>query len=251
MAVSIGRKISVLAAVIAGALALVVPAAPASAQAAPRAQATPIVGGPTADCPPGSPGAVVAVTQTINGVTVYGPAGGQCTPLNATSSGEYTLTTLGVPSPQLRFNAACANTGGEVITNGFVDVPAGTSIAGGAPVAATTPVTATNVPVVFPGGRTAIVNQVIVNPDGSVTRNAIAFTDGPIVGQVICGRSVYPLAVETAGGASPAPLAPLTSSGDDGGVSTTVLLAGAFALAVAAQLVIGRRVWRRKGDATG
>ena len=247
--VSIGRRISVLAGVIAGALALVVPASPASAQAAAEAQATPIVGGPVAACPPGSPGAVVAVTQTINGVTVYGPAGGQCTPLNATSSGEYSIA--GVPSTPLRFNAACANTGGQVITNGFVDVPAGTSIAGGAPVAATTTVTGTNVPVVFPGGRTAILNQVINNADGSVTRNAIVFAGGPIVGQVICGRSAYPLAVETAAGASPAPLAPLSSSSDDGGVSTTLLLAGAFALAVAAQLVIGRRVWRRKGDATG
>ena len=249
MAVSIGRKISVLAGVIAGALALVVPVSPASAQIPPGAQATPIVGGPSAVCPPGSPGAVVGVTQTINGVTVYGPAGGQCTPLNATTSGEYSI--VGVTSGPLRFNAACANTGGTVTTDGFVDVPAGTRIAGGAPVATTTPIEGTNVAVIFPDGRTAIVNQVITT-DTSVTRNAIAFTGGPIVGQVICGPAVYPLAVETASGASasPAPLAPLTASGDDGGVSTTLLLAGAFALVVAAQLVIGRRVWRRKGNAT-
>ncbi len=246
MAVSIGKRMSVMGLIV-GALALVVPVSPAAAQIAPGAQAAPVVGGPTANCPPGSPGAVVAVTTTVNGVTVFGPAGGQCTPLAARAAGEYSIA--GVTTGALRFEADCANTGGTGVTNGFVDVPAGSTV-NGVLVTQNTAVTAQNATVVFPGGRTAIVNQVITTPT-TVTRNAIVFAGGPTVGQVVCGRSVYPLAVETAGAATPAAELPLTSSGDDGGVSTTLLLAGAFALAVAAQLVIGRRIWRRKGDAAG
>lgn len=251
MAVSLKRRIPAAVGIVVGALALVLPVSPAQAQVGPGAQATPIVGGPSANCPPGSPGAVVAVpSQTINGVTVYGPAGGQCTPLAATTSGEYTVA--GVTSPnQLRFNAACANSGGNVTTNGFVDVPPGTTVNGVLFPAGTT-VTTLNTPVVFPNGRTAIVNQVIVTPT-TVTRNAIAFTGGPIVGRVICGAAdVYPLAVDTAEEAAAAPELPITPTGDSGGVSGTVILLGAaFALAVIAQLTIGRKVGRRKGDATG
>ena len=249
MAVSTRRRSAALVGLVVGALALVLPASPAQAQLAPGAQAAPVVGGPVADCPPGSPGAVVAVTTTVNGVTVYGPAGGQCTPLAARAAGEYSVA--GVTSPtQLRFEADCANTGGTGVTSGFVDVPPGT-IVNGVPVATTTSITALNVPVVYPNGRTAIVNQVITTPT-TVTRNAIAFTGGPIVGQVVCGRAVYPLAVETAGAAAPAPELPTASSGDGGGLSATLLLlVGAFALAVVAQLAVGRRIWRRKGDATG
>ncbi len=248
MAVSPKRRIPAVSAIVVGVLALVLPVSPAQAQVGPGAQATPIVGGPVANCPPGSPGAQVAVTQTINGVTVYGPAGGQCTPFAATTSGEYSVA--GVTSPnQLRFNAACANSGGTVTTNGFVDVPAGTTV-GGTVVTTPTTVTTLNTPVVFPNGRTAIVNQVITTPT-TVTRNAIAFTGGPIVGQVVCGASQYPLAVETAAAAAPAPELSTTPVGDSGGPSGTfLLLAGAFALALVAQVAIGRKMWRRKGDAT-
>ncbi|HUR23068.1 MAG TPA: hypothetical protein VMZ73_04275 [Acidimicrobiales bacterium] len=184
-------------------------------------------------------------------MSVYGPAGGRCSQWDATAEGEYSFGPPNVPAT--RFEAICTTNPqtGAVITSGFVDVPAGTRINGGAPVATTTPVTGTNVPVVYPNGRTATLNQVITTPT-SVTRNAIVFAGGPTVGQVVCGAApAYPLAVDTAAGATPAPLAPLTSSGDGGGVSTTMVLAGAFALAVVAQLTIGRRMWRRKGEATG
>ena len=244
MAVSFGRRIPVLAGVVAAAIALMLPASPAHAQVPPGTQATPLVGGPTANCPPGSPGAVVSGGGTVNGVTVTG--GGRCTPLSAAADGSYSLAGFG-PLP---FSADCANVGGTVQTGGGVQVPAGT-IVNGTAVATTTTVTTLNTPVTFPGGRTAILNQVITTPT-TVTRNAIVFTGGPVVGQVVCGATLYPLAVETAAGASPAPALPAASSGGGAGVSTGVLLlGGAFALAVAAQLTIGRRVRRRKGDAAG
>ncbi len=250
MVVSPKRRVSAVFGIVLGALALVLPASPAQAQIGPGTRATPLVGsGIVANCPPGSPGNQAGGTATVNGVTVYGPAGAQCTPLAATTSGEYSVA--GVTSPtQLRFNAACANSGGTVATNGFVDVPPGT-IVNGVPVATTTSITTLNTPVVYPNGRTAILNQVITTPT-TVTRNAIAFSDGTVVGQVVCGAPVYPLAVDVADAAAPAPALPAASSGDGGGVSGTFFfIAGAFLLAVLAQLVVGRRMWRRKGDATG
>ena len=239
MAGKFSRRFAGLAGVLA-AIALLVPASPASAQVPPGASASPLVGsGILANCPAGSPGAVAGGTATVNGVTVYGPAGGQCTPLAATTSGEYSIA--GVTSGPLRFNAACANSGGTVTTNGGVDVPAGTLV-NGVPVLTTTLVTAPNTPVVFPGGRTAILNQVITTPT-TVTRNAIAFTGGPIVGQVVCGTSVYPLNVSV-GGPSADLSAPTVLAVDDeaSGLSTMTLVAGgAVALALAAQVTFAVR----------
>ncbi|MDQ3896132.1 MAG: hypothetical protein M3326_02585, partial [Actinomycetota bacterium] len=189
MAVSVNRRISVLAGVVATAIALMLPASPAQAQVPLGTQATPLVGGPTASCPPGSPGAVVAGGGTVNGVAVTG--GGRCTPAAAAADGSYSI--VGV-TPNLAFSADCANSGGVVTTGGGVEVPAGT-IVNGTPVATTTTVTTLNTPVTFPGGRTAILNQVITTGT-TVTRNAIVFTGGPTVGQVVCGASAYPLAVE-------------------------------------------------------
>lgn len=246
MAGRFGRRFAGLAGVLLAAIALLVPASPASAQVPPGAQATPLVGSEiVADCPPGSPGDVAGGTATINGVTVYGPAGAQCTPLAATTSGEYSV--VGVPTTNaLRFNAACANTDGTVTTNGFVDVPPGTLV-NGVPVATTTSVTTPNTPVVFPGGRTAIVNQVITTPT-SVTRNAIVFTNGPTVGQVICGASAYPLAVNV-GGPSADLSAPTELAVDEAsGLSALTLVAGgAVALAIAAQVTFTVR--RRRNTA--
>lgn len=235
-----------------GAVAVVAGATPSLAQAVPAgAQATPLVGsGIVANCPPGSPGAVAGGTFTSNGVTVSGPAGAQCTPLDATTSGEYAVA--GVPVAGLRFNSTCANSGGTVVTNGFVDVPAGT-IVNGTPVGTTTSVTTLNTPVTFPGGRTAVVNQVITTPT-TVTRNAIVFTGGPTVGQAVCGAAVYPLAVDAgaAGGAAPVVANPISAGGHSSGPSPALLvLAGGLVLAVLAQLIVGQRMRRRGSDATG
>ena len=240
MAGKCGRRFAGLAGVLLATIILLVPASPASAQVPPGAQSTPLVGsGIVADCPPGSIGDVAGGTATVNGVTVYGPAGGQCTPLADTTSGEYRTAAVGVTDP-LRFNAACANSGGTVTTNGGVDVPAGTLV-NGVPVTTTTLVTAPNTPVVFPDGRTAIVNQVITTPT-TVTRNAIAYNGGPIVGQVICGASVYPLAVDV-GGPSADLSAPTELAADEAsGLSTMTLVAGgAVALAIAAQVTVAVR----------
>ena len=246
MAGRFGRRLAGLAGVLLATIVLLVPASPAAAQVPPGAQATPLVGsGIIADCPPGSPGAVAGGTATINGVTVYGPAGGQCTPLAATTSGEYTVAGVAAATP-LRFNAACANSGGVVTTNGFVDVPAGT-IVNGVPVNTTTTVTTPNTPVVFPGGRTAVVNQVVTTPT-TVTRNAIVFAGGPTVGRVVCGASAYPLAVSV-GSPSADLSAPTDLAVDEAsGLSAMTLVAGgAVALDIADQVTFDLR--RRRNTA--
>jgi len=247
MAVSVGKRISLLTGILLGGLALVLPASPAQAQIQPGAQATPLVGsGIIADCPPGSAGDVDSGTATVNGVTVGFPAGGRCTPVSADAEGSYTV--VGSFDSPLPFTAQCHNAGGTAQTSSAVTVPAGT-VVNGVTVAAPTVVTAPNAQVVYPGGRTATLN-VVQNTGTVVTVNAIVFSDGTIVGQAICGRS-YPLAVSVAE-ESAAPLPSPVSSDGDGGPSTSLLLiGGAFALAVLAQLAIGRKVWRRKGDATG
>ena len=250
MAVSVGKRVSLLTGILLGWLALVLPASPAQAQIQPGAQATPLVGsGIIADCPPGSPGDVESGTATVNGVTVGFPASGRCVPLSADAEGSYTVA--GSFDSPLPFTAQCHNAGGTAQTSSSVTVPAGT-VVNGVAVADTTvldSVTYPNALVVYPGGRTARVN--VVNNTGTVvTVNAIVFSDGTIVGQAICGRS-YPLAVSVAEETA-APLPSPVSSDGDGGPSTSLLLiGGAFALAVLAQLAIGRKVWRRKGDATG
>lgn len=246
MAGTFGRRLAGMAGVLLATIALLVPASPASAQVPPGARATPLVGSEiVADCPPGSPGDVAGGTATINGVTVYGPAGGRCTPLAATTAGEYTVAGVASITP-LRFEAECANSGGTVATDGFVDVPAGTLV-NGVLVTTTTPVTTLNTPVVYPNGRTAILNQVITTPT-TVTRNAIVFSDGTIVGQVVCGPAAYPLAVNV-GGASADLSAPSELAVDESsGLSAMTLLAGgAVALAIAAQITFAVR--RRRNTA--
>ena len=247
MAVSFGRRISIMAGVMLGVLALVVPASPASAQAGgPGAQASPI-NGVTANCPTAVAANQVTGTFASGPFTVGFPAAGSCSSFSANSQGSYT----GGGSAPLPFSSSCQTAGLQ--TGGGVDVPAGTVVNPGTPGQFTTgavqTITTPNTVVRFPNGTVATLN-VVSTTATTVTRTAIQ-SGGTNIGQVVCGAAVYPLAVETAAGASPAPLSPLTSSGDDGGISTAALLAGAFALAVAAQLAIGRRVWRRKADATG
>lgn len=241
------RRVFAVAAVLLAAIAVLLVPTPASAQVPPGSQATPLVGsGIVANCPPGSPGAVASGTATINGVTVGFPAGGRCVPLSADAEGSYTVA--GSFTSPLPFTAECHNAGGVVQSRSGVTVPAGT-IVNGVAVAVPTVVETPNAAVIFPGGRTAILNQTITTPT-SVTVNAIVFTGGPIVGQVVCGAAVYPLAVDVSGVADAVlPLAEQALPGGDSGPGAGLLLLGALGvLAVAgAQVAVARRL--RRGSA--
>jgi hypothetical protein len=249
MAVLSSRRIPGLIGVLAAGLALLAPTS-ASAQIPAGSLATPLVGsGIVAECPPGVAADLAPGTATINGVTVGFPAAGRCTPLAADAEGSYTVA--GSFDNPLPFTSECANTDGIVTSRSGVTVPAGT-IVNGVAVAQPTVVETPNAAVVFPGGRTAILNQRIETPT-SVTQNAIVFAGGPIVGQVICGAAAYPLAVGSASGASdvtPELAGAPVSSGGDGGPSTVLLLVGAvIALALVAQVAVGRRMWQGRNSA--
>jgi len=239
------RRVPALVGIVVGALALVLPISPASAQTGgPGAQATPVVGvSGTANCPTNVAAAQVVYAGPAGPFTILQSAG-SCTSFSANSQGSFTVGGSGTGT----FSSSCQTSGLQ--SSSAVTVPTGT-IVNGVAVTQPTVVTQQNAQVIFPGGTPATLNVVTTTPT-TVTRTAIV-SGGAQIGRVVCGAApAYPLAVETAGGASPAPVVPLTSSGDDGGVSTTlVLIAGALALAVAAQLTIGRRMWRRQGDATG
>ncbi len=242
------RRLWAPAGMLVAALAMVLAPTPASAQVPPGAQATPLVGsGILADCPPATSADLDAGTATVGGVTVGFPAGGRCTPLSADAEGQYTVA--GSFDNPLGFTSECHNAGGTVQSNSGVTVPAGT-IVNGVAVAAPTTVTAVNTPVTYPGGRTAILNQVITTPT-SVTRNAIVFTGGPIVGQVVCGASAYPLTVDVSGAAEAVPALTEAVTGGDSGPGTALLVLGAAAIAAVAlaQVTVARRM-RRGGDAT-
>jgi hypothetical protein len=241
---SFGGRVSALAGGMLVAVALVAFASPAVAQVPPGAQAAVFVGGPVANCPPGSPGALVPAGGTINGVIVSGA--GRCTPLSADAEGSYSV---GGSSP-LTFTSQCANVGGTVQHSGGVEVPGGTIVNGVSVGPNPTVITAENASAIFPGGRTATLNVVSSTPT-SLTRTAIVFTGGPSVGQVICGAAAYPLAVSAGASGEAAAVVELPSSGGDGGgIGTALLGAGALALVVLAQVVVGRRVRGRRGDAT-
>jgi hypothetical protein len=242
-------------------IALVGAAAPALAQvAAGSTQATLLVGGApllNVNCPAGGiPPAQAAGTSSNLTATATGTV--DCGNAPATqATGVYTV--VGVAPGNLRFSADCQAS--NLQNGGSVDVPIGTTVPAGtipdAPAqtvtTAVTTISATNVPVTFPNGQTAIVNQVTLVPGVSVIRSAVAFTNGTIVGRVICGASgVYPLAVAASSGSAAAPaLATNAASGGSGHSSTTMLLiAGAFGLAVLAQLAVGRRMRGRRGNVT-
>lgn len=238
------RRIPGVIGIMVGILAILLPASPASAQTGgPGAQATPVVGvSGTAACPTNVGAAQVPYIGPAGPFTITQSAG-SCTSFSASAQGSFTIA-----GGTGTFAADCQTAGLQ--HGGAVTVPTGT-IVNGVAVTQPTVITAPNTPVIFPGGTAATLN-VVTTTATTVTRTAIV-AGGTQIGRVVCGAAnVYPLAVETASGASPAPLAPLSSSDDGGGISTTmVLIAGAFLLAVAAQLTIGRKMWRRKGDATG
>lgn len=236
--------------VLLGALAAGLPADAAPPYPA-GAQATALVGGTPliqAVCPAGSPGVLVGGTSTKGGVTVGFPAGARCSTSSASSDGLYAISGATPPPPgTLRFSAGCDSANGQ--TGGAVDVPAGTNVTGIGVVPQQTTITTPNTLVTYPGGTTAILNEVIVTPT-SVTRNAIRITSGPnagtIIGQVICGV-VYPLAVEDASGASDVAAAPLPASDSGSNRSNMTLVAmGAIGVLLIAQLAIGRTLRRRR-----
>ena len=242
------RRAFLILGVMAGALALLLPASPASAQAGgPGAQATPVVGAsPTANCPTPVPAAQVAGTFAAGPFTVGFPAGGSCTSFSADAEGSYTVGGFG-PLP---FTASCQTAGlqhggGVFVPEGTVVNPGpGQTVVGAGGTTITTP----NTPVRYPNGTVATLN-VVTTTATTVTRSAIV-SGGVIIGRVICGAAnVYPLAVDTAAAGAP-PVLPVGSDGGGGGLASGTLIAGAaLALAVAAQLTIARRV-RRRGDTT-
>ena len=250
MAVTIRRRVPTLVGVVIGALALLLPASPASAQVGgPGAQATPVVGvSPTANCPTNVAAQQVAGTWTTGVFSVGFPAGGACTSFSASAQGSYTVG----GSAALPFSAACQTAGLQ--NGGAVDVPAGTIVNFGLPGAFTTvavqTITTANTVVKFPNGTVATLNVVSTTPT-TVTRTAIV-SAGTSIGRVICGAAnIYPLAVDSAAGA-PSPLpSPVSSSSDSGGPGTNLLLiGGAIALLLLAQVAIGRTMWRRKPGTT-
>jgi hypothetical protein len=223
--------------------ALAAPPYPAGAQSTALVGGTPLV---QAICPAGSPGALGAGTSTKGGVTVGSPAGARCTAQSADAQGLYSIAGATPVPPSLRFSAGCQNSTGQ--NGGAVDVPAGTFVTGIGVVNQTTPIATPNTLVTYPGGTTAILNEVSTD-NISVLRNAVRITSGPnagtIIGQVICGVR-YPLAVDTpsAGGdaaiATPAPV-----SGSDG--SRNVLLIGAaIGLLLLVQFPLGMAIRRRR-----
>ena len=248
MAVSVRKRIPAVVGVMVGALALILPGSPASAQAGgPGAQATPVVGvSGTANCPTPVPAAQVVYTGPAGPFTVGFPAAGSCTSFSANSQGSYTIGGAG----PLSFSSSCQTSGLQ--HGGGVEVPVGTIVNFGAANARTTTtvevITTPNTVVRFPNGTVATLN-VVSTTATTVTRTAIV-SGGTSIGRVICGQAnVYPLAVDTAAAAAPELPSPVSSSGDDGGLSIGVVVAALVALALAVQLVAGTRLRRRKGDA--
>ena len=102
--------------------------------------------------------------------------------------------------------------------------------------------------VTYPGGTTAILNEVITD-DLSVVRNAIRITSGPnngtIIGQVICGVR-YPLAVDTPSAGDAAALAAPSPVADDDDSRSLLLIGAAVGLLLLVQLPLGLAIRRRR-----
>lgn len=250
------RPMLALASVLAVTISLLVGAMPA--QAAPPypagTRSTALVGGTPlvqAICPAASPGALGAGTSTKGGVTVGSPAGARCTPQSADAQGLYSIAGATPVPPSLRFSAGCQNSTGQ--NGGAVDVPAGTFVTGLGVVTQTTPVATPNTLVTYPGGTTAILNEVTTD-NISVVRNAVRITSGPdsgtIIGQVICGAR-YPLAVDAPSAGDGAALAAPSAPAADSKSSRNLLLIGAaVGLLLLVQLPLGLAI-RRRRNASG
>jgi hypothetical protein len=82
-----------------------------------------------------------------------------------------------------------------------------------------------------------------------VTQTAIV-SGGTQIGRVVCGAAnVYPLAVDVASAAPAPPALPTSSSDGGGGMATAALIAAAALALVGSQILIGRKIFRQKGDA--
>jgi len=177
---SSGRRIGALASVLLAGTTMLVSATVASA--APPfpdgTTATPLVGsGIVANC--ATRPTVVGGRATLGGVTVGDPAGGRCTTRSAAADGLYS----NIAGPlSLRFSAVCES--GTGATAGGVEVPAGASV-GGVLLSSRMVVTGST-GVVYRSGRRAALN-VVSTTATSVTRSAIVYENGTIVGRVVCG----------------------------------------------------------------
>ena len=222
---------------------LAAPPYPAGAQATALVSGTPLV---QAVCPAGSPGAVAGGTSTRGGVTVGYPAGARCTDQSAASDGLYAIAGATPVPGTLRFSSGCQNSTGQ--NGNAVDVPAGTNVAGIGVVPQTTPITTPNTMVTYPGGTTAILNEVITDPT-SVTRNAIRITSGPnsgtIIGQVICGVR-YPLAVDSPPAGVDAVAAPTSPVADSHGSRNLLVVGAAVGLLLLVQFPVALAIRKRR-----
>lgn len=245
---AIGRRISVLAGVMASAIALMLSASPASAQVGgPGAQATPVVGvSGTAACPTNVGADRVAYAGPAGALTIVS-SDGACTSFSANSQGTFTVGASGFGT----FGSSCTAT--PLTSSSTVTVPVGTRVNGGPPVEAPTVVTTANTPVVFPGGVAATLNVQTLTAT-TVTQTAIV-VGGVQIGRVVCGAAnVYPLAVDaaSASGAAPAVASHSAASSGGGQSSTTILLLVAAAgVVVLAQGAMVRSRRRGQGGATG
>lgn len=241
---SFGGRIAALAGGIVAAVSVLALAAPALAQAGgPGAQATPVVGvSGTANCPTPVGAAQVVYAGPAGPFTIV-QSDGACTSFSANSQGTFTVGGAGPGS----FSSSCQ--AGGLQSSSAVTVPTGT-IVNGVAVASPTVVATPNTPVVFPGGVAATLN--VRNVSGTTVTQTAIVAGGTSIGRVICGAAnVYPLAVDTAAaGSVPELPSPVSSSGDGGGLTIGVVVAALVALALAAQLAVGARMRRRKGDAT-
>ncbi len=233
--------------------AVAAPPYPAGSQATALVGGTPLI---QANCPTAAPTVPAGGNSTLGPVSVYN-AGARCAGTSAASDGLYTIAGATPPGPgTLRFQSDCVNSSND--TGVGVDVPAGTRINGGAPVATQTTVTTLNTPVVYPNGTTAILNEITITPT-SITRIAVHITGGvgtgTQIGRVVCGQPFpYPLAVDGPSASAAAPAVAVGTSTSGGGSSHTGLLllaGGALGVLILAQVAIGRNVRRRRGDVAG
>jgi hypothetical protein len=216
-----GRRVAALAGALLGLALTLGWASPAHAQPVPGSQA--------------GTSAVDGGTSSAGTATVSGPAGARCDAVavpSATTEGQAVVGGTAFS----RFESQCSG----LVTDGFVEVS-------GSP-----PIT-TTATVALADGSVAVVNEVIVTPT-TVTRNAIRVISGPsagtIVGQVFCAPA-YPLPVHVAPpGAALSTPTPGSVNASDSSSPTTLLWLGGVGVLVVANVVVGRKLWRRRSEVT-
>lgn len=251
MAVLMSRRLYALASVLLTGVAVVALAAPAGAQVAGAAQATPLVGvSGTAACPAGGAPTQVVGQFSAGGFTIGFPAAGSCQDTAAAAANTQGSYTIGGAGP-LPFSSGCQSAGLQ--NGGSVDVPIGTIINPGTPGQRTTTTVETitgTTAVIFPNGTPATLN-VVSTTATTVTRTAIV-SGGASIGRVICGAAnVYPLSVDAASGSGPAavgsPLSAAANNSSGPGHSLLLLAVAGFGAIVLGQVVISRKL-RNEGN---